>query len=322
MVRAGLIDQQIEEEERAKKTYPQPLNTAHLSLGEIMPSILPNAETQFCDGNGAPLAGGQVYTYVVGTTTPKTTWQDPAGTVENANPITLDASGRTIIFGVGAYRQQVYDSIGNLIWDQVTAPPSLWDLNGLGYLVDTGVVNALAVTLPVAPAALSDLAGVALYVQVGNTNTGAATMNVADLGAMPITQGGAALGAGVLVAGALYPLVFTGSAWQLPGMAASAVTLAQLQNGSIGPTFGNTNTGTLTIAPTAGQTVDVQITDTGSTGVTVTLTGNGSVTPSKSIRVLSGIMQILNSAGSPIASIDDSGNLILAGTWTASDTPA
>jgi hypothetical protein len=289
-----------------------------------MPAILPKAETQFFDNNGAPLAGGIVYTYVVGTTTAKTTWQDPAGTIENANPITLDSGGRALIFGVGAYRQQVYDDVGNLIWDQVTAPPSLWDLNGLGYLVDTGTVNALAVTLPVVPAALSDLAGVALYVQVGNTNTGAATINVAGLGAVPITQGGGALGAGVLVAGALYPLVYTGSAWQLPGSAGSSVTVAQLQNGSISPTFGTTVVdGVLTITPTAGQTVDVQITDTGTNGVTVRLLGNGSSTPSKTIRVLNGVLQIVNDAATAaILSIDDSGNVIAAGDVTAYGTPA
>lgn len=287
-----------------------------------MPSILPKAKTQFTDQNGVPLAGGSVYTYVVGTTTPKTTWQDQAGVTENANPIVLDSSGSALIFGVGAYRQQVYDESGALIWDDVTAPPSVWDLNGMGYLIDTGAVNALSVTLPVAPASLSDLQGVALFIQVGNTNTGAATLDVANFGAVQITQGGAALGAGVLVAGALYPLVYTGSAWQLPGTTASAVTLAQLQNGSIAPTFGTTGTGVLRVTPTAGQVVDVRVADTGTYGATVSLLGNGATTPSKAIRVTNGVFQVLNNVGVPIFSIDDSGNVIAAGNVTASGTPA
>lgn len=90
-----------------------------------MPSILPQGLTQFLDVNGKPLAGGKIYTYVVGTTTPKTTWQDAAGTIPNANPIILDSGGRGIIWGTGQYRMQVYDSIGNLIWDQDTSESSI-----------------------------------------------------------------------------------------------------------------------------------------------------------------------------------------------------
>ena len=287
-----------------------------------MPSILPKAKTQFTDQNGVPLAGGSVYTYVVGSTTPKLTWQDQAGVTQNSNPIVLDSAGEALIFGVGAYRQQVYNSAGVLQWDDVTAPPSLWDLNGLGYLTDAGSVNALSVTLPVAPAALSDLQGVALYIQVGNTNTGAATLNVSNLGAVPILQANAALTAGQLVAGAVYPFVYTGSAFQIVGSPASSVTIGQLQNGSIAPTFGATGTGKLSVTPPAGQVVDVNVIDTGTFGATVSLTGNGATTPSKSIRVLNGVFQVLNNAGVAIFSIDDSGNVIAAGTITASGTPA
>jgi hypothetical protein len=287
-----------------------------------MPGIIQKAETQFFANDGTPLAGGEVYTYIVGTTTPKTTWQDMAATVENGNPIVLDSAGRCVMFGVGAYRQMVYDDLGNLIWDQVSAPPSLWDLNGIGYLVDTGAVNAIVVTLPVAPASLADLEGIALYIQVGNTNTGASVLDVNGLGAIAITQGGAPLAAGALVAGALYPLVYTGSVWQLPGSPSSAISLAQLQNGSIAPTFGTTKTGGLTVAPTAGQAVDLEITDTGALGATIRLLGNGSATPSKSIRVQAGTLLVLNGDQIPIVSIDDTGNIIAAGNVTAFGTPA
>jgi hypothetical protein len=83
-------------------------------------SILPPAETTFFDGNGNPLAGGFLYTYVPGTTTPKTTYQDSGTTIPNANPIVLDAAGRCICLGSGAYRTILQDSLGNQIWDQVT----------------------------------------------------------------------------------------------------------------------------------------------------------------------------------------------------------
>jgi hypothetical protein len=50
---------------------------------------------QFFDDNGVPLAGGLIYTYQAGSSTPLVTYTDNAGNVANANPIVLDASGRT-----------------------------------------------------------------------------------------------------------------------------------------------------------------------------------------------------------------------------------
>ena len=50
---------------------------------------------QFFDDNGDPLSGGKIYTYAAGTTTPKATYTDYTGGTPNANPIILDAAGRT-----------------------------------------------------------------------------------------------------------------------------------------------------------------------------------------------------------------------------------
>ncbi len=85
-----------------------------------MSSLLPNASQQFCDSNGQPLAGGLVYFYVPGTSTPKNTWQDQGLTVLNVNPVVLNSAGRAIIWGSGSYRQLVTDVNGNSIWDQIT----------------------------------------------------------------------------------------------------------------------------------------------------------------------------------------------------------
>lgn len=83
-------------------------------------SLLPNAKAYFTDANGIPLVGGKVYFYIPNTTTPKDTYQDAAQTILNTNPVILDSSGRAVIWGNGSYRQVVYDSLNNLIWDQVT----------------------------------------------------------------------------------------------------------------------------------------------------------------------------------------------------------
>ena len=82
--------------------------------------IVPNAMTQFSDANGKPLAAGTVFMYVPGTTTLKTTWQDPYQNVANPNPITLNGAGEAQIWASGIYRQVVYDVNNNLIWDQLT----------------------------------------------------------------------------------------------------------------------------------------------------------------------------------------------------------
>lgn len=49
--------------------------------------------TQFMGSNGVPLAGGSLYFYQSGTSTPATTYSDSALTIPNANPIVLNASG-------------------------------------------------------------------------------------------------------------------------------------------------------------------------------------------------------------------------------------
>jgi len=82
------------------------------------PILLPSPELQFFDANGTPLAGGTIETYVPSSTTPKTTWKDPAGAATNTQPVVLDSAGRCILYGDGAYRLILRDAAGNLIWDQ------------------------------------------------------------------------------------------------------------------------------------------------------------------------------------------------------------
>lgn len=48
--------------------------------------------------NGVPMVGGTLETYIAGSTTPATTWQDSALTIANTNPITLDARGECVLW--------------------------------------------------------------------------------------------------------------------------------------------------------------------------------------------------------------------------------
>lgn len=88
-----------------------------------MAVLLPSPVLQFCDANGLSYAAGSIETYVAYTTTPKDTWNDPAGgpTHLNTNPIVLDSAGRCILYGDGGYRLVLRDSAGNLVFDQPSA---------------------------------------------------------------------------------------------------------------------------------------------------------------------------------------------------------
>jgi microcystin-dependent protein len=88
------------------------------------------------DSNGKPLAGGRLYSYAAGTSTPLATYfnQDLAAGHENTNPVILDASGRANVWiqdGVG-YKFVLKDALDNTIYTQdnvqigasTAAPPS------------------------------------------------------------------------------------------------------------------------------------------------------------------------------------------------------
>jgi hypothetical protein len=77
-----------------------------------------NPEPQFADANGTPYAGGSLASYIVGTSTPKSTYLDPGLTALNTNPIVLNSAGRCVMFGDGEFRLVLRDAAGNLIWDQ------------------------------------------------------------------------------------------------------------------------------------------------------------------------------------------------------------
>ena len=57
-------------------------------------SIFGGVGSQFFDNNGVPLAGGKIYTYEAGTTTPLATYTSSTGNTAHTNPIILDSAGR------------------------------------------------------------------------------------------------------------------------------------------------------------------------------------------------------------------------------------
>jgi hypothetical protein len=92
-------------------------------------SPLGGAGWQFFDNNGVPLAGGLIYTYAAGTTTPLATYTTSSGSTANSNPIVLDAAGRPageIWLTAVAYKLVLKTSTGVQIWsmDNITGLPA------------------------------------------------------------------------------------------------------------------------------------------------------------------------------------------------------
>ena len=163
-------------------------------------SVLPNAMTQFVDGNGAPYAGGHVYMYVPGTTTPKATYQTPQGTSPNANPITLDANGRAVIWGAGEYRQVLQDAFGVVVWDQLTyaSPVTGTAVAGaIWYGSSTGTANAI--TLGTASGFIGT-DGQEVGFLASATNTSSATINASGFGSV-LVEKNTSVGLAVLTGG-------------------------------------------------------------------------------------------------------------------------
>ena len=80
-----------------------------------MTVLLTPPYVEFFDSDGNPLAGGKVYTYTAGTTTPKASFTDQGGGTPNTNPVILDSAGRADIWIEGSYKIVVKDSLDDTI---------------------------------------------------------------------------------------------------------------------------------------------------------------------------------------------------------------
>jgi hypothetical protein len=80
-------------------------------------SLMQEPRLQFFDNSGRPLAGGRLYTYAAGTTTPLATYTTSAGNVALPNPVILDAAGRaTVWLGAASYKLELRTSADVVLW--------------------------------------------------------------------------------------------------------------------------------------------------------------------------------------------------------------
>lgn len=117
------------------------------------------------DNNGAPLFGGQLFTYAAGTTTPLATFTDSTGVTQNTNPIVLNARGECNLWltASAAYKLQLQDSFGNIIWTVDNVTVSVYSqLDIRRYGGDPTGVNASDAAMAAAIAACGSAGGTIL----------------------------------------------------------------------------------------------------------------------------------------------------------------
>src|SRR5215469_1737689 len=110
---------------------------------------------QFFDGNGAPLALGNLSYFAAGTTTPLDTYSDSAGTVANTNPVLLDGSGRLdvdVYLGPAADYKEVLTAAGVTVspWPDDNIPRAAqpdWNAtSGPGQILNRPALAAVALS--------------------------------------------------------------------------------------------------------------------------------------------------------------------------------
>jgi hypothetical protein len=180
-------------------------------------SYLAGAGAQFFDSNGDPLAGGLLYTYNAGTTTPVSTYTSRSGVAFNTNPIVLNSAGRTPaeiwLEGGVLYKFVLKDStfvqIGS--YDNIPAVNDPTTTNNLITVAGTNALTGLAI-----PPLEGYTAGAQYSFIAQNTNTGAVTLDIDSLGVKAVTKfGTTALSAGDIVAGAITLVEYDGTRFQL-----------------------------------------------------------------------------------------------------------
>lgn len=165
-----------------------------------MAQRIPIPKEQFFDDNGEPLAGGKLYSYLAGTSSPATTYTDESGATPNTNPIILDGAGRCSLWisNSTSYKFVLKDANDVDQWtvDDVSAPSSSGGGSDPGAWVEHEITDGQAATdiegetldLSVYSSAVYDVEIIRGTTVFSNMPSGIAIQNVNGVGRRIIGQ--------------------------------------------------------------------------------------------------------------------------------------
>jgi len=136
------------------------------------------------DNSGEPLALGLVYTYAAGTLNAKTTWSDSAKSATHANPIVLDAYGRSSVYLDGVYKFIIKDSSGT----------TLMTIDGLTYADPTAVTATTFTSLTATNGTIASFSSTQAF--LNNATISSSTWNNGYINAATISNLSAPTAAG------------------------------------------------------------------------------------------------------------------------------
>lgn len=94
---------------------------------------MPVPRMRFTDANGNVLAGGKLYSYAAGTTTPLATYTDQTEGTQNANPVILDANGEAAIWvGTSSYKFVL----------KTSADVTVWTVDAVQHIANSEIITA------------------------------------------------------------------------------------------------------------------------------------------------------------------------------------
>lgn len=162
---------------------------------------------RFYKNDGTLNAGGKVYTYVAGTSTPVATYTDSTAATPNANPIILDSKGEADIWVSSQIKVNVLESDDTQVtgWpvDNIGSGVSSTDVSMRYSGVASGTANAL--TISPSPSITAYAVGQTFLFKAGAAgNSGATTIAISGLAPIAAQSNGAACVGGEIVANYWY----------------------------------------------------------------------------------------------------------------------
>jgi hypothetical protein len=203
----------------------------------MRPELYQAAYAGFSDATGNPLSGGRVYTYDAGTTTPRTTWQDQAKAVTNANPVVLDSSGRAEIWADGNYKFDLRNS-ANVAVDVIDGVfLGRDDGSSLHGGTSSGAANTYAITLS-PPLTEYQTGQIVTFVSHFTNTSTAVTANINGRGSRTVSlQGLSSIYLGAIQNGGVYRLLVTATGLTLlnphTGVQTYTPTLSRVSGGTL-----------------------------------------------------------------------------------------